>query len=218
MTIFLLCDVCDSTVDFGKINLRNLSKLQKLDISGDDFARASGLKTPESTIVRIHDQITHKAIPQTAKKYLEGADKIAYKKSINKLSFLPLANPINELKKSTGRGDYNASLERLADKVEGRYRGQGLDTVIGNTIRKKRLSKAEQLATNMQRSPIVDDLITTKRQPTQEDVANLIKEARLENRTTKRQPKKIRGEKPQSNIEEKKYNLKMRQLERKYGV
>jgi len=216
--IYLLCDAQAWTASFGKINLKNLKKLQKLDISGDDFVRASGLKKASSTITAIHDQITHRAIPQSVKKYLENEKGIAYKASVKKLPFLPLANPINELKKSSGREDYNKAIERLADKVEGRYRGQGLDTVIGNTIRKKRLTKAEQIATNMQRSPIVDDLINTKREPTQQDVLNLIEEARAENRTRKRQPKKIRGEKPERNIEENKYNLKMRQLERKYGI
>ena len=175
--IFLLCD-------FGKINLKNLQKLQKLDISGDDYIRASGLRKGHNISFDIHDQITHKAIPPYVKKYLDDNKNVSYKRDIKKLNYLPISNPINQAKNKRGSVEYNQALERLAARVEGKGRkkfkyslAEPLDTV-GNSIRKRNLTKVEKLATNMQTLPVVNNLMTTKRKPTQSDVASLIKEVK----------------------------------------
>ena len=213
---FLLCD-------FGKINLRNLKKLQKLDISGDDFVRTSGLTKSDKINFLIHDQITHKAIPQSVGKYVENFDKTAYNAAARKEKFLPLANPVNQLKRSRILKDddlkqqYNSSIERLADSVEGRFRNTPILGGIGKALRKKKLTKAEQIATNMAGSPVVGRLLKNPSKPaTQLDVSDLIREARRDNRNTKPQAKKIKGIKePEKTLEEKKYYLNMRRLDRK---
>jgi hypothetical protein len=211
---------------FGKINLKNLKKLQKLDLSGDDFVRASGLQKSDKINFLIHDQISHKAIPQYVGKYVDNFDKTAYTSAARKEKFLPLANPNNQLKKSRILKDddlkqqYNSGIERLADSVEGRFRNTPILGGIGKALRKKKLTKAEQIATNMAGSPVVGRLLKNPNKPvTQLDVSDLIREARRDNRNTKPQSKKVKGIKePEKTIEEKKYYLNMRRLDRKmYG-
>jgi hypothetical protein len=205
--------------DFGKINLKNLQKLQKLDIGGDDFVRASGLNKADKTRFKIHDQITHRAIKPIAKKYLEQADKVRYNSKARKLSFLPLANPVNQLKGGLPSGSqYNSSLERLADKVEGQARGsvKPIDG-LGRAFRKKNLTKAEQIATRYQNSPIIDDLITTQRKPTTTDVQGLITEAQRSGKGS-REVKKIKGDKPWQDLKRKRYDMEDRARERKYAI
>lgn len=216
---FLLCDIAM----FGKINLKNLQKLQKLDISGDDFVRASGLNKSDKINFLIHDQISHKAIPQSVSKYLKNSEKVAYNSEARKQPFLPLANPNNQLKNSkilkddTTKYAYNSDIERLADGVEGMYRNNTLLAGIGKALRKKKLTKAEQIATNLSGSPTVGRLLKNPdKPPTELDVKDLIYTARKENGTTKRQLKKVRGAKPeQKTLEEKKSDLNMRRLDRK---
>ena len=192
-------------VDFGKINLKNLQKLQKLKLDGDDFSRVSGVKKQPRIDLQIHDQITHKAIPPSILRYLPDSKKIKYNAKAKRESFLPLINTNNQLKKGLQDTDLrsanNRFIERIANRVEGKGGGgsgiSSTEGLIGASLRKRKLTKVEKIATNMQRSPVVEDLITTQRKPTQQDVSDLIQQAKNTNNTPKpRQPQKIRGQKP----------------------
>lgn len=217
--IYLLCDAQAWTASFGKINLKNLQKLQKLDISGDDFALISGVKKPyDSIATQIHDQITHKKIPFSIKKYIDPSGVVSYKEQYD---YLPLANPNNQSKylNRKNRVNYNNQLEEIAATLEGRYRGTSKTDRIGQGLRKKKLTAIEKLATANQGSQTVKDLYLTQKNPTQEDVVNLIQEAKRNQTEKIIQTKKIRGAKPApTTIEDKKLKLQDRQLERKYGA
>lgn len=211
MTIFLLCDVVHHAM-FGKINMKNLQKLQKLNISGDDFARASGVSAKEAINLKIHDQIAHKKVPQWSKKYLTDQDKIKYKKSVSALSFLPLANPINQVKK-VDVSKYNNDIESMVDNIQGRRGDIRPLAQIGKAIRKRKMSDVEQLATV--NSPITSRLLKTPdKKPTKQDTKDLIDWMQKNKKGQQRFTPKTKGIKPQpTTIEEKK-----QKLAQKYGI
>jgi hypothetical protein len=209
---FLLCDICDSTADFGKINLKNLKKLQKLDISGDDFAITSGIKPLDAINIKIHDQIAHKKVPPTAKKYLTDQDKIKYKKSVSQLAFLPLANPINQVRK-VDVNRYNNDIESMVDNIQGRRGDIRPLAQIGKAIRRRNMSDVEQLATV--NSPITSRLLAKPdKPPTKQDLKDLKDWMQKNKKGGQRFEPKTKGAKPTpKTIEEKQSNLKQ-----KYGI
>lgn len=198
---FLLCD-------FGKINLRNLQKLQKLDLSkGEDYVKASGLKIPKPNQIdlRIHDSITHQHIPtKYYKKYLS----LNYKPTSSKNLLLN-----NSSKNSIGD---NIIIEEIANGIEKQNLTNNLnkENIMGLGIRRKKLSKVEKLATGLQSSHTIKDIYKTQRKPTQEDVYSLIQEARQYREPKSQSAPKTKGSKPrEATIEEKK-----QKLAQKYGI
>ena len=208
---FLLCDVLQNAT-FGKINIKNLNKIKKLDISGDDFAIASGVKPVDAINLKIHDQIAHKKVPQWSKKYLTDQNKINYKKFVSKLSFLPLANPINQIKK-VDVNKYNNDIESMVDNIQGRRGDTRPLAQIGKAIRKREMSDVEQLATV--NSPITSRLLkTSDKKPTQQDTKDLIDWMQKNKKGQQRFTPKTKGTKPTpTTIEEKK-----QKLAQKYGI
>lgn len=211
-------------VDFGKINLKNLRKLQKLDISGNDFARTSGLKTPKQSVksnpkialtdVQIHDQITHKSIPRSVLKYLPNNESIKYTEKAKTKKYLPIINSSNQtekgLKEFSPRLKSNIFIEDIAASVEGNRLGDEKAVAIGKGVRKKLLSKVEKLATNTMEQPVIRDLLATKRQPTQDDVNEVIKAARERAKGIKQKldERKLQNKEKPRSIQEKKNYLR----------
>lgn len=210
---FLLCDVVHHAT-FGKINLKNLQKLQKLDLSkADEFTFVSGLPKSKMRVTQLHDTI-HMQVPMSSKKYIKGHSTVKYNKEAKKSPFLPLANPINQVSSAKPSKNYNEGIEKIVEGLEGLNRYDDLTPYenklqqIGNALRKKKLTKVERLA----RYPIVTSpIFTDSKKPTQEDVVNLINKVKTTAKPKTIQQPKTKGLKPQpQTIEEKKQNLKQK--------
>lgn len=210
---FLLCDL-SSEATFGKINLKNLRKLRNIDLSTDKaFREASGLG---KTVDKVHDAIEHGKIPLATKRYLPGAAEIEYK---TKTKFLPLVNNSNQVKPVTDdtRKKANTFIEAMTNGVDGSSRPKYTDQkpyIIGRAVRKKKLTKAEQLLTGNLNSPFADlrGIVKGTEEPTQKIVDRLI--LNNSNKKPSRFTPKTKGSKPQpQTIEQKKQGLKQ-----KYGI
>lgn len=203
MTLFLLCDVVCAT--FGKINLKNLKKIQKLDLSkADNYALRSRLGQDNSITERIHDGVTHTKIPASLSKRFGYDEKEAPYMLLNKL-------------KGDDGQKYNRKIEKIANGVEGleRFKYDSPEYRIGRALRKKKLSAAEKITTRQQNSSVLTGLIEDKTtKPTQDQVDYLISNIKSNSTKPPRITPKIKGSKPQpQNIEQKKQGLKQ-----KYGI
>jgi len=211
---FLLCDI----ITFGRLNLKNLQQIQKElpdKIKGNNFTRVSGL--PDNTgggISQIHDQLVHRKVPMSIKKYLPNQEDIKYK---TRTKYLPLANDRNQTNKNLKNRNYspyvyNASIETVTGGMQGQVNDGSKEAIIGRALRKKKLSPTEKIATRFDNS--VNQILLRGKPVDESDVQYLKAIAKQESNPNPRLPRKIKGTKRLApTIEEKKQNLKQ-----KYGI
>jgi hypothetical protein len=200
--------------NFGKVNLQNLQKMQKLDLTNTNqlFLQRSGLTNEHpaftNTAMEIHDGLTHSKIKPSLNKYLP---KVEYKERPQ--DFLHL-NPSG--KKDLADHRYNQEVEKIGLGIDGigRKNRQPL-TVIGNAIRKKELSPVEQLATQHRNEEVYRLRYYNNTPATQDDVSKVISSLR-EAAAPKRGRgiRKARGVKP----EPQELDFKKIKLEGRYGI
>lgn len=200
--------------DFGKINLKNLQKLQKLDVENSKKVFISRSKVPSKhpmftdEMMSLHDGLTHTKVKPSLMKYLP---QVNYKNTPR--DFLHL-NPDYTDKNNK---KFNNAIESIAVGIEGKGRKSGNSLVIlGNSIRKRDLNDVEKLATSWQQVPEIVAVKNKSTPATEDDVSLLIK-AFKDNRsryTNKdRGVRKIKGLKaPERDLEYKKAILEGRYI------
>ncbi len=203
--------------DFGKINLKNLQKVQdivkgdKLRKAAQDFVETSKLKGSGTLADDVHDGIIHRKITTSLAKYLPNTT------VKSKKDYLPLNLGKNP-------GEYNNAIEDVAVGIHGLPKDARLSSyperhTIGRAVRKKKLTKVEKIMTADPENIELYKLAVLQNKPDKNTVKDYIQEMRstkkeINNWQPSRFTPKTKGLKPTpTTIEEKQQKLKQ-----KYGI